>query len=112
MRQIPEKYSGVAGHLKRVEGEFLYNIPFILGDGLYVDLGTYKGRSSTLLAGGIKDAGLDNSKVITVDTFDSRTMTSGKGKSTYEYALEAWRQRGLETLITPLHMTTTKAFNK
>lgn len=98
MKSIPNKWLGISGHLKRSEGEYLYSAPFRLGDGYYADLGTYKGRSAVLLGGGIKDSG-NTAKVYSIDTFDSRTMTSKKGRQTFEIAMKNIEDRGLDKTV-------------
>lgn len=108
-REIPSKYHGVEGHLKRIEAEFLYNIPFELGPGIYVDLGTWKGRSATMLAGGIKDSDLPNSYVVTIDMFDSRAMTSKKTVNTYDYAKNAFKERNIDHLVKMYQLDTVVA---
>lgn len=69
MYEIPSRYHGCPGHLKLKEAEYLYNTPYRLGDGLYGNIGTYKGRSSIHMAGGIIESGI-NGKLIAVDIKD------------------------------------------
>lgn len=91
---IPDRYHGVPGHLKMVEAEYLYQVPKRLGHGDYIDLGTYKGRSACMLAAGIIEHDVGG-RVFTVDKFDAKTMTSGRGRDTYDAAVSAFGERDL-----------------
>jgi len=65
-RVIPNFYHGVPGHLKMVEATFLYNIPLLLGEGNYANLGTCYGRSAVMIAAGLKESSISG-KVFTID---------------------------------------------
>lgn len=56
------------GKISSAEAHFLYTIPFALGGGNYADVGVYKGKSSAILAHGIKESGR-NGLLFSVDYF-------------------------------------------
>lgn len=66
MYTIPDKYHGVPGHLKMVEAQYLYGVPFRLGNGTYVNIGTRHGRSATMLAAGVIESNVTGT-ILTVD---------------------------------------------
>ncbi len=68
----PECIRGIDGMLHRKEANFLFNTPTRLGDGLYGDVGTHRGRSAACVAGGIIDSGVKG-HVITVDSYVQRS---------------------------------------
>lgn len=95
---MPKIVHGVDGHLYREEAVWLLEIPAKLGSGIYVNLGTWKGRSAILLAAGLRDNGLTG-KVIAVDTYDSCTMTNGAGENTLAYVKEKVEERDLNPYV-------------
>lgn len=95
---LPDNVTGVPGHIHITESKFLYNLPGELGEGLYADIGTFKGRSAILVAGGLKNRGYSG-PVITVDTFDSFGMTRGKRQDTLEEALKHIEDREFQDMI-------------
>ncbi len=70
----PKIMHGVPGHLSRREANYLYGVSAILGSGKYAELGTYCGRSTVCIAGGMKDAAVD-AHLITVDAYSGLAMT-------------------------------------
>jgi len=62
-KSYPAIMRGVDGHLYRNEAEWLNRIPKVLGKGLYVELGTYCGRSACCIAEHL----LPGSRFISVD---------------------------------------------
>jgi len=65
----PKIMHGIKGHLSRKEAKFLYDTPARLGGGIYVELGTYRGKSTLCTAGGMQESGVDG-HIITIDAFD------------------------------------------
>lgn len=72
--KYPPIMHGIKGHLSRKEAKFLFDIPARLGGGSYVELGTYRGKSTLCLAGGMKDNEVEG-HIITVDAFDLARMS-------------------------------------
>jgi len=70
----PKITNGVGGLLNRGESNYLNQIASRAGDGVYVDLGTYRGSSAISIADGIRTAGV-SAWVATFDTFDRRALT-------------------------------------
>ena len=68
---FPKCIKGIQGLLHRNEAKFLYDTPARLGDGLYGDIGTFRGRSAAAMAGGMKDNGVTG-HVFTVDNYIKR----------------------------------------
>lgn len=68
---FPDNVANVPGALYRTESRFLYNVPVFFGEGNYLEVGTYKGRSSILVAGGLVNRGLSG-QVVTIDIIASR----------------------------------------
>ena len=69
---FPKCVKGIAGLLHRKEANFLYNTPARLGDGLYGDIGTFRGRSAGCMAGGMIEHSVKG-HVITVDSYVKRS---------------------------------------
>ncbi len=65
----PKAMHGVKGSLSRRQANFLYDAPARLGAGVYLEIGTYRGRSTLCTASGIRDSGVD-AHLIAVDAFD------------------------------------------
>lgn len=112
-KSFPKIIHGVEGHLSRKEAWFLLEIPSILKEGIYVDLGTYCGRSSILLADGIRTEGLIDSKVYTVDLFESIGISNRflKG-NTFSLAVENIKNKGLSHLIEICQEDSSKAADR
>jgi len=98
--KFPEAIAGTSGLLSRPEAEWLNRIPRALGSGLYVELGTFRGRSACLLTDSIQY--LPNSKLITVDLFDQR-LIRGKFKykhtDLYDHVVEIFKSKGFDKYI-------------
>lgn len=105
----PEIVAGVKGHLYKTESRFLYEVPAQLGEGIYIDLGTFCGKSAVLLAGGIREAKLNNSKVHTVDTFKSEGMTRGRGRDTFDIAKTNIKNKELQDIVELHKLSTVEA---
>ena len=73
-RPYPVIMHGVPGHLSRAEANFLYDVSARLGPGQYAELGTYCGRSTVCIAGGMKDFSVE-AHLITVDAYSGIAMT-------------------------------------
>jgi predicted O-methyltransferase YrrM len=71
----PPITNGIGGLLNRGESNYLNQVASRVGDGTYIDLGTYRGSSAISLADGIRTADVD-AMVWTFDTFDRRHLTS------------------------------------
>lgn len=118
--KYPKIMHGVAGMLSRPEAEWLHRIPRVVGDGWYVDLGTFRGRSACLMADTIKALGL-KANVFTVDTFDDRAVsrrfkkdgtleTSGPtGKDHYDLVAGTFKEKGVSDYIVMYKGTTVGA---
>jgi predicted O-methyltransferase YrrM len=63
---FPDNVLSVPGAIHRDEMRFLYNVPVFFGEGYYLEVGTFKGRSSILVAAGLMNRGLSG-KVVTID---------------------------------------------
>lgn len=70
---MPKIVHGVDGTISREECAWLINVPKILGNGLYANLGVWCGRSVICLAAGLSDSGFAG-KVIGIDTFAGEGM--------------------------------------
>lgn len=116
--KMPKICHGVEGLICRIEADFLYNLPKRLGEGLYADLGTFCGRSALLLAGGLRDNNISG-QVITVDTFDQRSVgdrfklkdqeTGEECSSTLWYARNKFMEKRLDYLIYIMRNPTVEA---
>lgn len=103
-RPIPfnEYARGVDGLIHRNEANFLYNTPVRLGAGLYGDLGTFQGRSSLCMAGGMLDNKVDG-HIITVDAYTKRGGLSKrflKVNRTPETVRKTFEEKGLGYYVT------------
>jgi predicted O-methyltransferase YrrM len=121
----PKVAAGINGMLSRPEAHWLLRIPMVIGDGIYVELGTYRGRSATFLAYTIKTEKL-NAKVITVDAFDDRRVSrrfkgdgtivtsgprwpEGAGNDLLGHVTQTFKNVGLLDYIQPVKSTTVEA---
>ena len=84
----PKIMHGVSGHLSRTEANWLFDAPKRIGDVLYGELGTYKGRSAVCLAGGMKEHNI-KAHLVSVDSFDNRNMSKGR-RDTRQYNPTLW----------------------
>ena len=117
MGVTPKISHGINGLIYRTEARFLYETPERIGGGRYADLGTFCGRSATLLAGGMKEKNIEG-MVVTVDTFDQCNVKN-KYKlkdeddysvdTTYAYAMDRFIERGVNDRIWVLCMKTRRA---
>lgn len=72
----PKIVHGVKGLLHRAESDYLNQVADrVQGPGIYVDLGTFQGRSAILLADGVRRNKLTDVHIHTVDTFDRRNLS-------------------------------------
>ncbi len=92
---------GITGLIHRLEALFLYNTPARLGDGLYGDLGTFNGRSSACMAGGMLDNNVKG-HIITVDAYTKRGTSRRFQKTvrTPETVRKTFEEKGLGSYIT------------
>jgi predicted O-methyltransferase YrrM len=74
--KFPEVMHGVGGLISRAEANYLNQVADRLGTGLYIDLGTYRGRSAACIADGIRRNNLPLTQVLTIDAFDNRALSS------------------------------------
>jgi len=104
----------IEGKLHPTEPPILYEFgKRCTGRGVIVEIGSFKGLSTILLARG----SLHNSKtkVFGVDTFDSRGVTQTKGENTFFDFKRNIKSAGLEDLVVPLKglsVEVAKKFNK
>ena len=82
--KFPVVVRGVSGLIYRAEANYLNQVADRLGEGIYVDLGTFRGRSAVCIADGIRRNNLKNSKVITIDMFDRRGLSNRFAKDPWE----------------------------
>jgi predicted O-methyltransferase YrrM len=60
--------------VRRQEAHWLQKIPKVIKSGVYVELGTYRGGSTYLMANTIKKMN-SNVRFITIDTFDNKALS-------------------------------------
>lgn len=108
----------VSGMLSRPESHWLLRIPKVIGDGVYVELGTLKGRSAGLLSATMRDEGLD-ARLITVDIFDRRGVSptlrkDGDSRAEVNFASvkQAFETTGLSGYVQIVKSTTVDASKK
>jgi len=118
--KYPKIIHGVSGMLSRPEAEWLHRIPRVVGDGWYVDLGTFRGRSACLMADTIRSENLA-AQIFTVDTFDDRGISrrfrsdgsietsSGDGKDHSIGVIQTFKDKGLDGYIDVIKSTTVEA---
>ena len=80
----PKIMHGVHGLIGRGEANYLNSIGADMGEGIYIDLGTFRGRSAVCIADSFRRANLKDSKVWTLDTFDRRALSSRWSKDNLE----------------------------
>ncbi len=97
VKGYPTVSHGIKGHLSRVEANWLNEMPARIGDGLYGELGTYRGRSAACIAGGIQTSGI-KAHLITVDSYDGRSMTSGRPHS-MEDTVACFKEKGISEYV-------------
>jgi predicted O-methyltransferase YrrM len=100
--------------LSRPEAIFLHQTPARIGNGLYADLGTHRGRSAVLMAGGMKDNNIDG-HIITVDSYDGRGVgkrflkgpLTGEVTQRYPTTIDTVKAileaKGVRSYVTPVH---------
>lgn len=72
----PKIMHGVHGLIGRGEANYLNSIGADMGEGIYIDLGTFRGRSAVCIANSFRRADLKVSQVWTLDTFDRRALST------------------------------------
>jgi predicted O-methyltransferase YrrM len=80
----PKIMHGVHGLIGRGEANYLNSIGADMGEGIYIDLGTFRGRSAVCMADSFRKANLKDTKVWTLDTFDRRALSSRWSKDNLE----------------------------
>ena len=99
-RGYPIHMHGIGGLISRVEANFLYDAPARIGEGFYGDLGTFHGRSSACMAGGMLDNNV-KAHIITVDSYDGRGVSSRfRTTRTPEETKENLEKKGLSSYVT------------
>ena len=104
---FPKVMHGVGGMLYRPEAHWLHRVPAIVGDGVYVELGTHHGRSAVLLGDGMKQNAL-TSQLITIDSYDDRGLSKrfrSKEKrvgAKFENVKGLLQEKGLLAWVTPV----------
>ena len=100
-RGYPVHMHGIGGLLSRVEANFLYDTPARIGEGFYGDLGTFHGRSSACMAGGMLDNTV-KAHIITVDSYDGRGIKGRFRKClrTPESTRNNLKEKGLDSYVT------------
>jgi predicted O-methyltransferase YrrM len=98
----PKITNDVGGLLNRGESNYLNQVASRVGQGTYVDLGTFRGASAISIADGIRTAGVD-AIVWTFDTFDrrhlSRRFAKDRDDSPRDAVEVAIRERDLDRYI-------------
>lgn len=99
----PKIMVGVPGHLHRREAKYLYDAPGRLGAGTYVELGTFHGRSTVCIGGGIKDSGVD-AHLTTIDCYELYVPSNTRGyiKDNLQKNKDMFEEKGLKEYITAL----------
>ncbi len=91
---------GISGHLSRREACFLYDTPKRIGGGLFAELGTFRGRATICMAGGMRDSGTLG-HIITVDAYDGRNMSRSLKDATPQESVEkSLKEKRVESYIT------------
>jgi len=88
------------------EGELLYNLCRACKEGVIVEIGSWKGRSTIWLGWGAKEG---NNKVYAVDPHSGSPTEPG---STYEEFLENIKRAGLEETVVPIRRTSMEALKE
>ncbi|MCI0558389.1 MAG: class I SAM-dependent methyltransferase [Nitrososphaera sp.] len=111
--KYPVEIAGTHGLLARPEAEWFVRLHRALGSGLYGELGTFRGRSACLMVAGFNND--PNSKLVTVDKFDQKTVRSKyryRGdQDLYENVLELFKSKGFDKCIQVIKSDTSAAAN-
>ena len=103
--KTPDIIVGESVLLTEREACFLYDTPKRLGDGQYVELGTYRGGSTLCLAGGMKDARV-NAHLTTIDTHDQSNLDPvqvrdlGSPEVMQQFVIDLCKNKGVGEYVT------------
>ena len=111
LRDIVEDSQKVEGWFSRDEARFMaellvYALTSKSGPHNVVEIGSYKGRSSVVLASVIRLVSPE-SRLFCIDPFQGRTSKSSKASSTYNDFIANISSRGLDKYIEPVVMRST-----
>jgi MMP 1-O-methyltransferase len=108
--EIKSFIDSVKGFLWEDEGILLYNLAKnCKGDGVIVEIGSFKGKSTTWLGNGSKEG--NNVKIYAIDphTGSSEHQKEGQKFWTFDVFKENIKKAGVEDIITPLVMFSEEA---
>lgn len=108
LRTTKNKIEKIEGLLSLKEGILLYNLARnCKGNGVIVEIGSYKGKSTAWLAMGSKNG--KNVKIYAVDPHKSALAIEGAGKDTFQDFKRNMKYMGFEDIVLPIVKTSKSA---
>ena len=103
---LADKLNSVDGHTTKRQCATLFSLAYMMkGDGRFVEIGSFKGKSTAWIGHALKLRG-KNEKVVAVDphinTLDTEVVPDYKEKSSYEAFVENIENAGVTEFVQPV----------
>lgn len=109
-QQLKKNYS-IKGHISLNQAIELYKIAKSLNnDSVIVEIGSYLGKSTSIIAEGIKDK--NNCKLYAIDTFENQGMSEGLRNTFPEFERNTARYKKMITVLKGFSFNVVKDFSE